>query len=360
MTGRRAPHMLLPLSLALLIGSCSQILGPPARPLTIIPAPVPPDGYVAGQATHLQFVLVPDANPEVKGIGLERGEGLVVAMPAAFKRNPASAIREDADFNLVLTKGWPQAPVQQAGQYRIFYDAAQNSIGARAQGSVSPGGANGPGIKTIHLRGSTFINPGAGNYPVEVRHVRQDGMTRATWAGTISVLAAPTAFRLAPTNFHLGPGVDCDFQRVGLGRDAPLPLGLYVWDASGNLIDGVGIAPPDRTRFPRYTDGLLVQDTNGDKILDSTVDRVIGGVVIDAPPTATGQAVRSPGATDGRLVLSGDVPRSTKFPLAIGAGKPDHGLLPIQFRTGNMPGTYHATIILLDGSSYGFTIIAQE
>ncbi|HKW93058.1 MAG TPA: hypothetical protein VJX92_14275 [Methylomirabilota bacterium] len=326
----------------------------------MIPAPVPPDGYVAGQATHIQFVLVPDANPEVKGIGLERGEVLVVTMPAAFKRNPASPIREDSDVNVVLTKGWPQAPVQQAGQYRIFYDAANNAIGARAQGSVSPGGANGPGIKTIHLRGSTFINPGAGNYPVEVRHVRHDGGVRATWAGTISVLPAATAFRLAPTNVHLGPGVNCDFQRAGLRRDAPLPLGLYLWDGSGNLIDGVGIAPPDPTRFPRYRDGLLVQDLNGDKILDPAVDRVIGGVVIDAPPTAEGQAVRSPGAADGRLVLSGDALRSTKFPPATGAGKPEHGLLPIQFRTGNIPGTYRATIILLDGSNYGFTIVAQE
>lgn len=356
----RGLRLLLPLGVALLIGSCTQMLGRSAEPLTIIPAPVPPDGYVAGQATHIQFVLVPEANPDVKGIGLERGDALVVVMPAAFKRNPASPIREDSDFNMVLTKGWPQAPVRQAGQYGIFYEAANNSIGARAQEPVSPGGANGPGIKFIHLRGNTFINPAAGDYPVEVRHVRRDGTARGTWAGVISVLPAPRAFRLAPTNFHLGPGVNGDFQKVAPNRDAPLLLGLYLWDGSGNLIDRVGIAPPDRARFPRYPDGLLIQDLNDDKILDPTVDRVIGGVVIDAPLAAKGQAVRSPAGPDGRIVLSGELPRSIAFPPATGPGKLEHGLVPIQFRTGTLPGAYRATIALLDGSSYGFTIIAQE
>ncbi len=351
---------LLLLCSALLMASCTQMLGPSASPLVVVPAPVPPDGYVAGQATHIQFVLVPDGNPDVMGIGLERGDALVVAMPLAFKRNPASPIREDSDLTIVLTKGWPQAPVRQAGQYRIFYDPAANTIGARAQERVTTDGANSPGIKIVHLRGDAFINPEAGNYPVEIRHIGQDGKLKQTWAGTIPVLPARMAFRLAPTNFHLGPGVNADFQKVGVNQGAPLSLGVFLWDGSGNLIDGVGIAPPDLTRLPRYPDGLLVQDLNGDRKLDPTVDRVIGGIVIDAPPGARGQLVRSPVDANGRLVLSGDMTRSTKFPPAAGGGKPERGLLPIRFRTGNTTGVYRPRIMLLDGSSYGFTIIVQE
>src|SRR5262249_52421645 len=91
------------------------------------------------------------------------------ALPAAFKRNPASAIKEDSDFTMVLTKGWPQAPVQQAGQYRIFYDEASNAIGARALKRMTTEDANSPGIKSIHLRGDAFINPDAGTYLAKLR-----------------------------------------------------------------------------------------------------------------------------------------------------------------------------------------------
>ncbi len=52
--------------------------------------------------------------------------------------------------------------------------------------------------------------------------------------------------------------------------------------------------------------------------------------------------------------------RSTKFPPAAGGGKPERGLLPIQFRTGNTTGVYRPRIMLLDDSSYGFTIIVQQ
>jgi hypothetical protein len=80
--------------------------------LIVVPTPVSPDGYVAGQPTHFQFVLVPDANPAVKGIGLKRGESLVIMVPATFARKSASPIKEDSDQTMVLTKGWPQAPVR--------------------------------------------------------------------------------------------------------------------------------------------------------------------------------------------------------------------------------------------------------
>mgnify|MGYP001216228751 CR=1 FL=1 len=44
-------------------------------------------------------------------------------------------------------------------------------------------------------------------------------------------------------------------------------------------MNGVGIAPRDLGRYPRYTGGLLVQDANGDGRLDPARDKVVGGII---------------------------------------------------------------------------------
>src|SRR5713226_4763852 len=80
------------LSLAVQMGGCTETMmsNRSLLPLSVVPAPVPPDGYVVGQATHVQFVLVADANPRTQGIGLNRADALVILLPAAFRRNDAS------------------------------------------------------------------------------------------------------------------------------------------------------------------------------------------------------------------------------------------------------------------------------
>jgi hypothetical protein len=336
-----------------------QVPSTAPRPLTVVPAPVPPDGYVVGQPTHVVFVLVPDTNPAIHGLALQRGESLTIVLPTAFARNPASSIQEDSDQTMVLTKGWPQAPVRQAGQYRIFYDAATHTIGVRAEQDITTDGANAPGIKMMHLRGATFLNPQAGNYPVEVRLIGQNGTPREVWTGTMPVRSATMTARLAPTNFHLGPGVNADFQQLGPKQDTPLVLGVYLWDQMGKPINSVGIGSPDLAHFPKYNGGLLIQDTNGDRRLDPSVDRVIGGIIIEAPPGATGQAVSSPSGDDGRLVLSGEMSRSPTFPVAAGGGKLDPGLLPIRVHSGSTPGVYRLTVALIDGNSYPYTVTVE-
>ncbi|QUN31726.1 hypothetical protein KB879_35800 (plasmid) [Cupriavidus sp. KK10] len=355
-----------PLVLALALAGCANMRTGSAdtptsaeQSLAVMPAPVPPDGYTAGAATHLVFVLVPNSDPAVEGIELKRGDTLGVSLPAAFKRNDKVRLQEDSDFNLTLNKGWPQAAVKQAGQYKIFFDERTNTIGVRAEQDVAAEGANSPGVKRIHLRGETFMNPVAGAYPVEVRLVAGDGTVRKTWKGTIQILSAPTAARLAPTNFHLGPGMNGDFQKAGVNRDAPLLLGVLLWDQSGQPLNGVGIAPPDRTRFPRYTGGLLVQHTRGDKTPDPANDRVVGGIIGAAPTGATGQSATTPIGGDGKPILSGEMTRHAAFPATQGGGKPNPGLMPIRFHTGSKAGLYRPTVELLGGNGYQFTIDAQ-
>ncbi len=345
-------------AVAAALAACATAPAPAPRPLMTAPAPISFDGHVAGQATDYVFVLVADANPATPGFALRAGESLRLAMPAAFKRNPAATINTETDANLVLTKGWPQGSVRLAGQYRVGYDDKDNAMTVTASKDVAAEGANAPGIKVIHLRGRSFINPMPGDYPVSVTQLTADGKPAAIWQGQLQVLeAAPTA-RLALTNFHLAPGTNSDFQKVALGQVAPHALGLLLWGPQGAALNGVGIAPRDLARFPKYTGGLLVQDSNGDRKLDPATDTVVGGIIGAAPKGATGQAATSPLGADGTPVLSGEVLRHSGFPPAAGGGKPNPGLLTIQFRAGSLPGLYQPTVELTGGNSYRFTIEA--
>jgi hypothetical protein len=344
------------LAAAFLAACASLAPRPEPKPMPIAPAPISFDGHVAGMATDYVFVLERNADPAVPGHTLSAGDTLAVRLPKDFKRNTSAPLAEDADRNLVLVRGWPQGAVRQSGQYRIFFDPATNDIGVRALVDVGREGPNAPGIKVIHLRGQTFTNPGPGEYPVEVTQRAADGTIKAVWAGKATVLQDAPKARLAPMNFHLPPGTNSDFQKVGVGRATSHWLGLMLWTEPGSALNNVGIAPRDLTRFPKYTGGLLVQDTNSDGKLEPATDRVVGGIIGAAPQGATGQSAASPRGSDGRLVLSGAVLRDPKFP---GGGKPNPGLLPIQFTAGSKPGLYRPTFELIGGNSYQFTVIAE-
>lgn len=336
--------------------ACSTFQTTVSQPLLTEPAPITFDGHVAGQATDYVFVLVPDTNPAVPGLAMRAGESLQIALPAAFKRNTAMALNAETDTNLVLTKGWPQGAVPLVGQYRVGYDAPSNTVTVTASRDIAADGANVPGIKMIHLRGRTFINPMPGDYPVTVTHRATDGKSLVNWHGQLKVLEDAPSARLAPTNFHLPPGSNSDYQRVKPGQVAAHPLGLLLWGKQGAALDDVGIAPRDLTRFPRFTGGLLVQDSNHDKRLDSATDMVVGGIIGAAPKGAKGQVATSPVGADGKPILSGQVLRNVAFPAAAGGGKPNRGLLPIQFRGGDLPGLYRPQVELLNGNSYKFTV----
>jgi hypothetical protein len=347
-------------ALAVLLGACATAPSSTPRQLGVAPAPVTFAGNVSGQATDYVFVLVPDANPATPGLAMSAGDMVRLQLPVEFKRDEQVAIKSEADTNLVFTKGWPQAGVKLAGQYVVGYDEKNNAMTVKAVKDIGTEGPNAPGIKIIHLRGHTFLNPEAGTYPVTAEHVTADGTVKATWAGAIKVLEeAPTA-RLAPTNFHLPPGTNSDFQKAAPGQVMTHRLGLLLWGAAGSSLNHVGIAPRDLNRFPRYTGGLLVQDLNGDKVLDPSVDKVVGGIIGAAPQGAKGQAATSPIGADGKPILSGEVLRSAAFPPAAGGGKPNPGLLPVQFRAGDKPGMYTPTFELLGGNSYQFTLEVEE
>ena len=341
------------------LAACGTVPAPVPQPLMTAPSPISFDGNVAGQATDEVFVLVPDANPNKAGFGMRAGESLLLALPVAFRRNTSVAVVPDMDTNLVLTKGWAQGSVRLAEQYRVGFDESKNAMVVTALKDISGDGRNAPGIKVIHLRGRTFNNPIPGEYPVTVTHAAADGKALGVWKGSLKVLDAAPAARLAPTNFHLPPGTNADYQMAAVAQPAPHLLGMLLWGAQGTALNGVGIAPRDLARFPRYTGGLLVQDTNQDKRLDPATDKVVGGIIGVAPEGAVGQAATSPMGADGRPMLSGEVLRNGGFPEAAGGGKPNPGLLAIQFKAGDKPGLYRPSVELIGGNSVQFTIQAR-
>jgi len=228
----------------------------PPRALMVAPAPITADGHVATRPTDYVFVLVPDAAPDVAGLSLANGEALRIVMPAAFVRNPEVEVRADSDANLVLTKGWPQGAVKLPGQYQVGFDPANHALVVTAVVDLGTDGPGAPGIKVIHVRGRTFLNPAAGDYPVTVDQLAADGGVRAAWAGTITVVGEPPAARVAPSNFHLPPGTGANFQTVGPSERLPHLLGLLLWGPGGAPLDRVGIAPRDleahrSSRVPR-------------------------------------------------------------------------------------------------------------
>ncbi|MFA7242667.1 MAG: hypothetical protein WC091_21385 [Sulfuricellaceae bacterium] len=351
-------NILVTSALAVSLGACAGLTPSTPLKLGVAPAPVSFDGNVSGQAGDYVFVLVANAHPAAPGVSMGAGESMRLKLPVAFERNRQVAVKADADTNMVFTKGWPQAGVKLAGQYTIAYDEKSNTLLVHAAKDIGTDDANAPGIKAIHLRGRTFLNPKPGEYPVTIEHVATDGTVKSVWAGVITVLAEAPAARLAPTNFHLPPGVGSDFQKTVPGQAMPHLLGLLLWGAAGSPLDHVGIAPRNIKRFPRYTGGLLVQDVNGDKMLDPAVDKVVGGIIGAAPQGAKGQSATSPVGADGKPVLSGEVLRSAAFPSAANGGKPNSGLLAVQFRTGDKPGLYRPTFEMIGGNSYQFTLEA--
>lgn len=353
--------LLLLSALTLTMGACAVApVSAPPTPLVAAPAPISFDGHVAGQATDYVFMLVADANPAVPGLALAAGAQLRLTLPPEFKRNASVPISADRDSNLVLTKGWPQGAVRLAGQYAVSFEDKANTMVVTALQDVPASGANAPGIKVIHLRGRSFINPMPGSYPVAVTQTSASGQQLAVWQGQIKVLDHAPEARLAPTNFHLAPGLNADYQQLIVGQQAPQLLGVLLWGLQGAALNGVGIAPRDLTRFPRFTGGLLVQDSNGDGRLDPAVDKVVGGIIGAAPQGASGQLASSPLGADGAPVLSGQTLRHAAYPPAAGGGNPNPGLLAIQFKAGSLPGLYRPTVELINGNSFQFTIEATK
>ena len=72
------------------------------------------------------------------------------------------------------------------------------------------------------------------------------------------------------------------------------------------------------------------------------------------PQGAAGQAATTPPGADGAPILSGMVLREAGFPAASQGGKPNPGLLAIQFKADDTLGLYQPKMELIGGTFYRY------
>ncbi len=314
--------------------AAAQTPGAPASGnivVAAINAPVVPDGDVAGRPTEINLVLDRALDPEVEGRSLLRGKRIKVTLPDAFKRT-AEPIR--APGSAILTKGWPQGGIT---SFALAMEGTQTVV-FTATDDIVPRGPNNPGIKIIHVRGALFTNPASGDYPLRVEAETGPGGATERGVGMLTVRPAILP-SISVSNALFPQPSNNNWQRVPVNTLAPIPLDFLLFDANGKAMDGVFVAPADRTRFPRYTGGLLVKG-----------GAVVGGIIESAPPAARGQTALSPINIDGGPIPSGQ--------LTLPNGLPASGIMRVLFVTGNRPGFYRPTFELVGGTSVQVTIVA--
>ncbi len=373
---------------------------------TIVNAPLSASGTVKDARVGINVYLDSEAapglefmDPAVTGFGIAPGGRLEIEMAEGFERDWAVELSQNA---IMMVTGAPQQglpgkvvgyTVSEGGNENTFVITPTGAQGLPAEDltSPAPGAKADPipqrGIKVIHIgfQQSAFHNRGKRGR-VEVRFVNAAGKVTGRGAGTVDFLSAPVA-QVLPTNFP-DQRRNHNWQRTTPGQTlgqaaGTLPIALMLYDRARGLtgaelyafkagIDGAGVLSTQQleamgydqpAEIARYNGGLIVQDRDGDGVLDPATDRIIGGVIGQAPAGATGQELRSL-EVDGRPVLS-----TATETLVPKAGKRWGGAqMRLQFTAGSLTGKYRPTLVLLrdpehlgsgDGSSYTYTIVVE-
>ncbi len=373
---------------------------------TIVNAPLSASGTVKDARVGINVYLDSEAapglefmDPAVIGFGIAPGGRLEIEMAGGFERDWAVELTQNA---IMMVTGAPQQglpgkavgyTVGEGGNENTFIikPTGEQGLPAATLMSPAPGAKADPirqrGLKVIHIgfQQSAFHNRG-NRGRVEVRFVNAAGKVTSRGAGTVDFLSAPVA-QVLPTNFP-DKRRNHNWQRAAAGQtlgQAPgsVAIALLLYDRAQGLtgaalyafkagIAGAGVLSTQQLKamgydkpaeIARYNGGLIVQDKDGDGALDPAKDRIIGGVIGQAPAGAKGQELRSL-ELDGRPVLS--VATETLVPKA---GKRWGGaLMQLQFTAGSLTGKYRPTLALLkdpedlgsgDGSSYTYTIVVE-
>lgn len=338
----RSLALIVGLVLVVLLAPVASASGPDNIVAAAVKSPVVADGDVAGHPADFNLLLDRSLDPQIAGRGLLKGRTISITLPDAFVRTDVPVTVPESG---ALVKGWPQGgldgyTVTLAGTHTIVFTATRD---------IAPTGPDNPGIKVIHVRGRAFTNPAPGNYPIAVVAETGPGAATETGSGVLTIRPAIVP-SINPSNALFPQPSNNNWQRVPVDTVTSIPLDFLLFGADGLPLNGVGVVPADRARFPRYTGGLLVRDADGDGKLDPATDTVVGGIIGAAPDGATGQRATSPVGALGRPVLSGQVTRPD------GASAP--GMLRVLFRTGDRPGAYTPTFELSGGTAARMTILA--
>ncbi len=343
-TSTRSLVLVLTLLLTVVLVPVSIVRGAGNIVVATPKAPVVADGDVTGKPTDFNLVLDRSLDPQVAGRSLMQGKMIKVTLPDVFIRTevPVKAPESGA-----LVKGWPQGGL---GGYTVTL-AGTHTVVFTATEDIVPSGADNPGIKVLHVRGRAFTNPAPGDYAIAVSAETGPGGAVETGTGTLTIRPQVVP-SINPSNALFTQPSNNNWQRVPVSTVTPSPLDFLLFGADGQPLSNVGIVAADRARFPRYTGGLLVQDTDGDGLLDAAKDAIVGGIIGAAPEGATGQSATSPIGATGRPVLSGHIARAD--------GTMALGILRVIFKSGDRPGEYTPTFELSGGTATRLTIVATS
>lgn len=370
---------------------------------TIVNAPLSATGTVKGSRVGINVYLqneqtsgIDFMNPAVTGYGIPAGGVLEVEMAEGFERNWDVALSQSA---IMMVTGAPQQglpgakvgyEVGEGDDENTFVIKPQDDKGLVAEDlkSPAPGSAADPvqnkGIKVIHIgfMQSAFLNT-KDKGTVKIRIKDGNGNVVSSGSGSVEFLEQPVA-QILPTNFPQKVR-NHNWQTIKSGdtlgqTENTLPLTFMVFDQApqGDIesmyayksgMEGIGVLSTPQlkalgfekpTSMARYNGGLVLQDSDSDGVLDPNKDKIIGGVLANAPAGAKGQELRSL-EKDGRPVLSVLTEKMAPKPGKRWGGS----MLMLQFTSGSEKGLYRPTVALLkdpsdpsagDGSSFTYTI----
>ncbi len=373
---------------------------------TIVNAPLSATGTVAGTRVGINVYLQSDAaqgaafmDPAVIGYGIPAGGVIEIEMAGDYERDWGVPLTQSA---IMLVTGTPQQglpgaavgyTISEGDDENVFLITSTSGEALLAENLLSgaPGAMSDAirqrGIKVLHIgfQESAFLNAGTSG-TVIVRIKDANGNVVSEGSASIDFLTSAQP-QVLPTNFP-NAMANHNWQSVATGdtvgvSEGTIPLTYMLYgksdgtDADSHFaykggFNGIGVLSTTALAeagftmpeaLSRFTDGLVLQDTNADGVLDPAVDAIVGGVTITAPDGATGYAL-------GNLEDAGAAVLSV--PTTDIAAKPGTrwggSMLMLSFTTGNKAGQYSPTITLLadpadinsgDGASYTYTVVAQ-
>ncbi len=374
----------------------------------VVGAPPAANGIVGGEPTAINVFLNAkgvDAayfgDPRFFGHQIPAGGHMEIELGGTFERNGVDNDREfvpiDSNFYLILLAGNAQNAISEAagegvqhGNYTISDDGA-HTILVTPNGGEGENGLEGEraaqiGLKTLHIlarRGSPegpapWTNGPAGSEgTVAVRIYDADGSLIESGSGTVT-FTGPERRHVAAVNFGLtDPGnpfisksvhkdvyaasayqiVAPHTQLINTQRGetfaagAPYALRFMIMEAQEKQPDsfppfmgipGVGIVVDEENP----SSARLVQDTNGDGMLDAS-DEPIGSATITGPN----------GETDGRILAPDGWPLTTS---GDGVEGPNGSILNVPVEVGRTAGYYAVTVSLDGGESATIYVIVDE
>lgn len=361
-------------------------------------APVAPNGIVDGERAainvHLQSKAVKGLafmDPAVLGMGIPPKGSIEIELVSGFQRDPNIPLDDKA---LILVAGAPQQGlpagplglvVSEGDNQNTFKITTSDGTGRNANQlrSLAKGAAQDPlpqrGIKIIHIgRNSAFVSRGAEGQ-VEVRVKDEKGRVIAQGSESVSFLKEPRP-QIFLTNVTRDQR-NHNWQRIKRGgiigaaeNTLPLPLILYAKNKglenkgilntgvlSPQQLAGLGLRVPPK--LSRFNAGLIIQDRDGDGLLDPQKDIVLGGVSSKIPEGAKDDQVVSPIVKDKPFLSSHTENFHPRAGQQIGGA-----VMQVVYVTGDKPGLYQLKFTLfekpgdlnsIDGSSATYSIVAE-